>query len=74
MQLESGMMDRITSSEGENGLGAFPDIAGQLVPSFCISTIISWNADTVTVINHGRLPLLQKVKIWNVTYCTATVI
>lgn len=47
------MMGRIKISEGENGLGAFPDTADQLVPSFCISTIISWSADTVAVVNYG---------------------
>lgn len=57
------MMSRIKISEGENGLGAFPDIADQLVASFCISTIISWSADTVTVKlweHTGRLPLAPK--------------
>lgn len=45
-------MGRIKISEDENGLGAFPDTADQLVASFCIRTVISWGAP-VTVTNCG---------------------
>lgn len=45
-------MGRIKISEGENGLGAFPDTADQLVASSCVRTVISWSA-AVTVTNCG---------------------
>jgi len=47
------MMGRIKICEGESGLAALPSIADQLVASLCISTVISWSADTATVINRG---------------------